>query len=78
MPAAKLEQLRYNVEGGMMQLCLGGRLDSISAPELLLAWEEEKTAKTIEGIRIDCSGLEYVSSAGLRLLQELQASVAFH
>ena len=56
-----------------MQLCLGGRLDSISAPELLMVWEEEKTARSIEEIRIDCSGLEYISSAGLRLLQEIQA-----
>ena len=66
-------EMQYSVESGIMQLCLGGRLDSISAPELLMAWEAEKVVKTIEGIRIDCSGLEYISSAGIRLLQEIQA-----
>lgn len=66
-------EMQYSIESGIMQLCLVGRLDSISAPELLMAWEAEKTAKTIEGIRIDCSGLEYISSAGLRLLQEMKA-----
>lgn len=66
-------EMQYSVESGIMQLCLVGRLDSISSPELLMAWEAEQTANTIDGIRIDCSGLEYISSAGIRLLQELQA-----
>ena len=66
-------EMQYTVESGIMQLRLGGRMDSISAPELLMAWEAEKTAKAIEEIRIDCSALEYVSSAGIRLFQEIQA-----
>ena len=65
--------MQCSVESGIMQFCLGGRLERISAPELLMAWEAEKKAKNIEGIRGECSRLEYISSAGMRLLQEIQA-----
>ena len=68
--------MQYTLESGIMQLRLGGRLDSISAPELLMAWEAEKKSQNIEGMRIDCSRLEYISSAGLRLLLVIQAECA--
>ena len=45
-----------------VSLC--GRLDSITAPELLLEWEKEKTATNIERAIVDCERLKYISSAG--------------
>ncbi len=50
---------------GMMFLSLTGRLDTISAPNLLTFYQ--KNEKQIKGIRIDCSKLDYISSAGLRV-----------
>ncbi len=64
--------LQYTLEKGMLHLSLRGRLDTISAPQLLRVWEEVKDGGSIEGIRIDCSHLEYISSAGIRLLLAIQ------
>ena len=47
-----------------------------TAPELLKAWEEEKTAHNIQGFEIDCTQLQYVSSAGLRVLLMMYKSLA--
>lgn len=47
---------------------LRGRMDTITAPELLRVWNTEKEKNEIKAIRIDCSELQYISSAGLRVL----------
>ena len=50
----------------MLNISLGGRLDTMSAPEL-----EEFVKANVQGvsaIEIDCTNLTYVSSAGLRVL----------
>ena len=64
--------MKYAAENGVWQLSLSGRLDSISAPELLLVWEQEAKDKKIDLISIDCHELEYISSAGVRLLLEMK------
>ena len=51
---------------GRLTLALEGRLDTVTAPEL-----EKELKASLEGVRsliFDFSGLEYVSSAGLRVL----------
>ena len=55
-----------NVEAGMLQLQLKGRLDTITAPQL-----EEEVVKSLDGVKefvLDFTDLEYISSAGLRVL----------
>ena len=47
-------------------------MDTITAPELLKAWEAEKGGTPITAAEIDCSRLQYISSAGLRVLLILQ------
>ncbi len=64
--------LRCAVKTGILELSLCGRLDTISAPDLLMAWEDISADGTIEGVRIDCAGLTYISSAGIRLLLAIQ------
>ena len=64
--------MSYMLENGTFRASLCGRLDSITAPELLLAWETEKSASVVEEARIDCAGLEYISSAGIRVLRTMQ------
>ena len=49
------------------EVSLRGRMDTITAPELLKAWEAEKENQEITAIAVDCSDLQYVSSAGLRV-----------
>lgn len=64
--------LQHTVKEGILHLTLSGRLDTISAPQLLLVWEKVNAGGKITGIRIDCSHLDYISSAGIRLLLEMQ------
>ena len=54
---------------------LRGRMDTITAPELLKAWEAEKANQEITSIAVDCSDLQYVSSAGLRVLLMMYKSL---
>ncbi len=54
------------VEGEKLTVALEGRLDTLTAPEL-----EESLSIALEGIKelvLDLSGLEYLSSAGLRVV----------
>lgn len=52
--------------GDCLTITLDGRLDTTTAPLL-----EEKLKDRLEGVRslvFDCAGLDYISSAGLRVL----------
>lgn len=55
---------------GILTLAIEGRLDTVTAPELEKAVNEE-TADVRELI-LDMKGLEYISSAGLRVLLAAQ------
>ncbi len=55
-------------KGGVMTVALQGRVDSMTAPAFLAAYEKAAAAEVPEKIHVDASGLEYISSAGLRVL----------
>ena len=58
------------VEGTSLKLALAGRLDTSTAPEL-----EAELKQSLEGAEVlifDFSALEYISSAGLRILLNAQ------
>ena len=60
--------------GAELTVTLGGRLDTTTAPEL-----EESLSQEFEGINklvFDFAALEYVSSAGLRVLLSAQKKMA--
>jgi anti-sigma B factor antagonist len=53
-------------ENGKLTLALEGRLDTVTAPEL-----EKEVKESLDGVNeleMDCSKLDYISSAGLRVL----------
>jgi len=62
----------HRVTDGIFRASLRGRMDTIIAPELLKAWEAQKRTTPITAAEIDCSGLQYISSAGLRVLLIMQ------
>lgn len=69
--------VRESRSGAVVVLTLSGKLDGFSAPAL----EVQITRILSEGVKhvvFDCSGLEYISSAGLRVFlvaaRQLQAS----
>lgn len=57
-----------NNAGGDLNISLSGRLDTISAPELLEKYEKISKEPEIAKVTIDSKDLQYISSAGLRVL----------
>ena len=60
---------------GRLQIKLCGRVDSITAPAFLKAWEEEVGTDKVDSVVIDCADLKYISSAGLRVLLIIKKSL---
>lgn len=56
-----------NTENGVLTLALEGRLDTNTAPELEKEIGEDLTAD-VQTLILDLKDLEYISSAGLRVL----------
>ena len=53
---------------GVFHAEMKGRVDTLSAPILLNAYGEALKAGPLTGVHVDASGLDYISSAGLRVL----------
>ena len=63
--------IKVNETDGNLVISLEGRIDSVNAPQVekdIFDIAQDTDGKTIE---IDASGLEYISSAGLRVLMKL-------
>ena len=54
--------------GGSLHVTVSGRLDTITAPDLLALYRETAVKGDITNIVIDMKDLDYISSAGLRVL----------
>ena len=57
----------------VLDLVLEGRLDTVTAPQLQAAANEQLAG--VDSIKIDCKDLAYISSAGLRVLLTLRKSI---
>ena len=57
-----------SMQSGTLSLALTGRLDTITAPSLLSFFEKTKAEQALDAVEVDCSRLEYISSAGLRVM----------
>ena len=67
--------IRKEQNGGALDIAPEGRLDTTTAPEL------EAELKNLEGVtelKFDLAGLEYISSAGLRVLLSAQKTMNKH
>ncbi|MBQ9010198.1 MAG: STAS domain-containing protein [Clostridia bacterium] len=62
------------LDAGTLKLTLAGRLDTITAPNLLAFYEKQKDG--IRSVHVHCEELEYISSAGLRVLLIMQKGSA--
>ena len=58
--------INKSVENGSLIYALSGRLDTVTAPELERALRDE--LGDVSSLILDFAGLEYISSAGLRVL----------
>lgn len=59
-------KIECSVENGVFDVRIQGRMDTITAPELLKRFQEAGSG--IRAIHIDVSRMSYISSAGLRVL----------
>ncbi|MBQ3397843.1 MAG: STAS domain-containing protein, partial [Synergistaceae bacterium] len=57
-----------SVSGGTLRFYISGRLDTISAPKLLDMFRERQKDNKFQAVEINMRDLDYVSSAGLRVL----------
>ena len=65
--------IKKNVEGAKAAVALEGRLDTVTSPSL------EKELASLEGVTelvLDFSSLDYISSAGLRVLLSAQKAMS--
>ena len=60
-------------EGKALTVCVSGRLDTTTAPELEASLKE--SIDGVEELKMDFSDLEYISSAGLRVLLSAQKTM---
>ena len=67
-------ELNYEINNAAAVIGVSGRLDTVTAPEL----EQYIGARLggVETLTLDCAGLEYISSAGLRVLLAAQKLMA--
>ena len=60
--------VQANIANETLNLSLKGRVDTLTAPNLLALYERIKAEHTLRAVAIDCGELAYISSAGLRVL----------
>ena len=63
-------EIKRNEVNGVLELGLVGRLDTSTAPELAAVVDE--IASDVKNLVIDLGELEYISSAGLRVILTAQ------
>ena len=74
-------QVWFEPEGDTLRCRIAGRLDTITAPELLTGFQDNHS-ETLKEIYVDLIDTEYISSAGLRVLlimcKSLPDAAGFH
>ncbi|MEE0873949.1 MAG: STAS domain-containing protein [Ruminococcus sp.] len=65
---SKSFDMKASVVNGTLNLCLKGRVDTLTAPNMLEMFERVKAEHKLSSAVIDCRELSYISSAGLRVL----------
>ena len=66
--------VQASVANETLNLSLKGRVDTLTAPNLLALYERIKAEHTLRSVAIDCGELAYISSAGLRVLLIMKKS----
>ena len=66
------KQVTYHVNDSVLTICVSGRVDSANATEIETEVKAARAAAPGASIVIDAEQLEYISSAGLRILLRLR------
>ena len=70
--------IRHEIINGILKITLDGRLDSLTSPKLLDFYEDELNKKSFRMVHLDFSNLDYISSAGLRVLLIMYKGTPMH
>ena len=65
-------EIEKKLEGGRLTLAVGGRLDTNTAPDLEAALKLDG----VDEVVFDFAGLDYISSAGMRVLMATHKTMA--
>ena len=65
-----MEYISYKLDGNTMTIALKGHIDSANAPEVEREIGEALDREVPEKLILDAQELEYISSAGLRILKK--------
>ncbi len=65
--------IKKEKQGNKLTVCVSGRLDTVTAPDLDKVLGDELGG--VSDLVIDLQGLEYISSAGLRVLLTAQKTM---
>jgi len=71
-----MENVSCKIENGTMYVSLKGHIDSANAGSVESEINEAKGAENIDSIVLDCGRLDYISSAGLRIILRLKKAVS--
>lgn len=66
----------YSMEGTILKLVLEGRVDSLTSTDLMKVYANAKENHSIEAVEVDMSRMQYISSAGLRVLLIMKKEVS--
>ena len=61
-------EVRHELTENTLRISIIGRIDTLTAPEVLKLYEKISKDTVIDAVCVDCSSLDYISSAGLRVL----------
>ena len=64
--------IKAYVKGEKLSVFLTGRVDTLTAPEILSFYEKILGEKRIESVCLDCAELTYISRAGIRVLHIME------
>ena len=70
-----MEKMNYSVSGDVLTIALSGRIDSSNAAQAEAAIQTIRTGNPCGSLRLDCDALEYISSAGLRVILRCKKAV---
>ncbi len=70
-----MADINYSIKGEKLVIAIDGFVDSANAPQVEEKINEIRNAEPKNSIEIDCRGLKYISSAGLRIILRLKKAV---
>ena len=65
---------KFDKNGSKLSICVKGRLDTVTSRDFMNDLMRKLTEDTVD-VDIDCSGLEYISSSGLRAFMVIYKNI---